>query len=80
MTAELVHDNAGYTPYAGRALEGWPVTVLSRGEVIVEDGKLRAERGRGRYVPRTLSQAGVPAGLKVPEMAQLDAWGTPLEL
>jgi dihydropyrimidinase len=80
ITADLVHDNAGYTPYAGRDLQGWPVTVLSRGEVIVEKGKLNAERGRGRFIPRVLSDAAVPAGLKVPEMAQLDAWGTPLKL
>jgi dihydropyrimidinase len=80
VSAELVHDNAGYTPYAGRALEGWPVTVISRGEVIVEDGTMRGARGRGRYVPRALSQAAIPTGLKVPEIAQLDAWGTPLRL
>ena len=80
VSAELVHDNTGYTPYAGRELQGWPMTVLSRGEVIVRNGVLDAPRGRGRYVPRTLSEAAVPAGLKVPEMAQLDAWGTPLRL
>jgi dihydropyrimidinase len=80
VTADLVHDNAGYTPYAGRDLQGWPVTVLSRGEVIIEDGRLTAERGRGRFVARELSQAAHPSGLKIPEMAQLDAWGTPLKL
>jgi dihydropyrimidinase len=80
ITPDLVHDNAGYTPYAGRELEGWPVTVLSRGEVIVDDGKLLGGRGRGRFIPRSFSQAAVPSGLKVPEMAQLDAWGTPLRL
>jgi dihydropyrimidinase len=80
ISTALVHDNAGYTPYAGRALEGWPVTVISRGEVIVENGTMRGARGRGRFVPRTLSHDAVPAGLKVPEMAQLDAWATPLRL
>ena len=39
-------------PMPGRELQGWPVTVLSRGEVIVEDGKLSAERGRGRFIAR----------------------------
>jgi dihydropyrimidinase len=80
ITPDLVHDNAGYTPYAGRELQGWPVTVLSRGAVIVEKGQLAAERGRGRFLARRLSDAAIPAGLKVPEMAQLDAWGTPLKL
>jgi dihydroorotase-like cyclic amidohydrolase len=27
---EMMHDLAGYTPFAGRKLKGWPVTVLSR--------------------------------------------------
>lgn len=80
VTADLVHDNVGYTPYAGRELRGWPTTVLSRGEVIIDAGTLNAARGRGRYIAREASQATVPAGLKVPEMAQLDAWGTPLKL
>ena len=80
ITDDLIHDNTGYTPYAGRELQGWPVTVLSRGDVIVDDGKLSAERGRGRFISRELSQAAVPSGLKVPEMAQLEAWGTPLKL
>ena len=80
ITPDLVHDNVGYTPYAGRELKGWPATVISRGEVIVENGKLAAERGRGRFIVRAPSDGTTPAGRKVPEMAQLDAWGTPLSL
>jgi len=77
---ELIHDHVGYTPYAGRKLQGWPVIVLSRGEVIISEGRLNAERGRGRFVARALSAASTPLRRKVPEMAQLDAWGTPLKL
>jgi dihydropyrimidinase len=80
VTADLVHDNVGYTPYAGRELTGWPSVVLSRGEVIIENGALKAERGRGRFIARAPSEATTPSGRKVPEMAQLDAWGTPLKL
>lgn len=77
---DLVHDNVGYTPYTGRELKGWPITVLSRGEVIIENGKLNAKRGRGRFIARAPTEATVPSGRKIPEMAQLDAWGTPLKL
>ena len=80
ITKDLVHDNTGYTPYEGRDLTGWPVTVLSRGEVIVENGKLNAERGRGRFIAREPSQSLVPLGRSIPEMAQLDAWNTPLKI
>ncbi len=80
ITKDLVHDQTGYTPYEGRELTGWPMTVLSRGEVIVEDGKLNAARGRGRFLPRERSAALAPLGRAVPEMAQLAAWNTPLQL
>ena len=46
-----LHDNVGYTPYEGREIRGWPITVVSRGRVIVEDGKLHAERGSGQFLP-----------------------------
>ncbi len=78
ITDEMMHDAVGYTPYAGRELLGWPQTVLSRGEVIVDNGSLNAARGRGQYLPRGPLTAAKPAQKQVPEMAQLDAWGTPL--
>ena len=56
---------------------GWPVTVISRGEVIVENGELKATRGRGRFIEREMSDAAQPANRQIPEMAQLEAWGTP---
>ncbi len=80
INPDLMHDNVGYTPYSGRKLKGWPTTVISRGEVIVENGTLSAQRGRGRFIARAPSDATVPSGRKIPEMAQLDIWGTPLEL
>jgi dihydropyrimidinase len=79
VTKDLVHDKTGYTPYEGRELAGWPVTVISRGEVIVDGGKLSAERGRGKFLPRQPSDALQPAGLQIPEMKQLAAWNTPLK-
>ena len=79
VTKELVHDNAGYTPYEGRDLTGWPVVVISRGDVIVEDGKLHAERGRGQFVACERAKRSKPLGRQVPEMAQLAAWNTPLD-
>ena len=80
VVVEQTHDRTGYTPYRGRRLQGWPVTVLSRGEVIVEDGKLAAARGRGQFLAREPSEALRPLGRDVPEMAQLKAWETPLQL
>ncbi len=46
-----LHHNVDYTPYEGRKLVGWPVTVISRGEIVVDDGTLKAEAGREKFLP-----------------------------
>ena len=74
----MLHDNVGYTPYEGRHLHGWPVTVLSRGRIVVEDGALAAERGSGAFLPCALSAYARPAGNPVPELAVTAAAGAPL--
>jgi dihydropyrimidinase len=68
ITDDVVHDHAGYTPYAGRTLQGWPVTVLSRGRVIVEDGKLSVAPGSGQFLARGGGEAAKPAGRLVADM------------
>ena len=62
-----VHDRTGYTPYAGRKIEGWPVTVLRRGAVIVEGGKLAATAGSGQFLARAAGAAAEPTGRLSPE-------------
>jgi dihydropyrimidinase len=78
VTAGLLHDNVGYTPYEGRRLRGWPMIVLSRGRIVVEDGNLIASRGSGAFLPCALSDAARPLGVPVPELAFVSATGTPL--
>lgn len=47
-----LHDGADYSPYEGMTLTGWPVTVLLRGKVMVENGELRGRPGDGNYLTR----------------------------
>jgi dihydropyrimidinase len=55
------HDNMDYTPYEGMRLTGWPVTVLSRGERVVDAGRLVAKPGRGAFVKRgKIDLTGIP--------------------
>ena len=68
ITAGILHDNVGYTPYEGRRLRGWPVTVLSRGRIVIEDGRLVAPRGSGQFLPCALSEAAKPLGVPVAEL------------
>src|SRR5579862_3014675 len=69
VSAANIHDNVGYTPYEGMQLTGWPVTVLSRGRIVVDEGKLIAERGSGVFLPCALSDAAKPLGRPTPELA-----------
>jgi dihydropyrimidinase len=48
-TADM-HTISGYCPYDGMTAQGQIRTVLSRGEVLVEDGQLHGEFGRGRFL------------------------------
>jgi len=56
LTAGMMKDNVGYTPYEGMSVTGWPTTVLSRGRVVVENDRLKVERGTGKFIAR-----GIPA-------------------
>lgn len=73
VTASMLHDNVGYTPYEGRTLRGWPEVVLSRGRVVVRDDVLNAERGSGRYIARGKPE---PMQRKTsgPRQGALSAW------
>jgi dihydropyrimidinase len=69
VSAANIHDNVGYTPYEGMRLNGWPVTVISRGRVVIDDGKLQAPRGSGAFLQCALSDAARPLNRPIPELA-----------
>lgn len=48
----VLHSDVDYSPYQGMRLRGFPSWTISRGEVIVDDGEMVAERGRGRLIER----------------------------
>jgi dihydropyrimidinase len=52
ITNAMLNHQVDYTIYEGMQVEGWPVTTLSRGEVVCVDGAIRAVPGRGRFLPR----------------------------
>jgi dihydropyrimidinase len=52
LAARDLHMRVDYSPYEGQVVRGAPSHVLSRGELIVEDGRFLGQRGRGRFVRR----------------------------
>ncbi len=51
ITNALLHHATDYTPYEGRTVRGWPVTTVSRGEIVWHEGEVRAAPGRGQFLP-----------------------------
>jgi dihydropyrimidinase len=68
VTWEGLHDRAGYTPYEGMTLKGWPTTVINRGRVVVENDVLHVAPGSGEFLKRDLSTLATPLGRKEPEV------------
>ncbi len=70
-----LHDNVGYSPYEGRQLTGWPVTVISRGRVVVENGQFNADKGSGQFLRCESPDASRPLGKPAPEMMKMTGFG-----
>ena len=47
-----MRSNADYSVYDGREVYGWPRFTVSRGEIVLEDGQVVAEPGRGQWLRR----------------------------
>ncbi len=47
-----MRSRAGYSVYDGREVYGWPRFTVSRGEVVLADGQVVAEPGRGQWLHR----------------------------
>jgi dihydropyrimidinase len=52
LSAKTHHMKVDYNPYEGRKVVGGAAAVLSRGDVIVQDGKFVGKKGRGKFVKR----------------------------
>jgi dihydropyrimidinase len=52
LSADSLHSALPFSSYEGITVHGFPVTTISRGEVIVAEGELRGAAGRGRFVER----------------------------
>ncbi|MBY5973731.1 dihydropyrimidinase [Ferrimonas balearica] len=78
VTLEDQHDNMDYTPLEGRELTGRPETVLTRGEVIVDKGALKASEGQGRFFGRAPVDLRARPGASVKEFDPAQNFGTDL--
>jgi len=50
ITNALLQHAIDYTPYEGLEVTGWPMATIRRGEVVMQDGRVEAQPGSGRYL------------------------------
>ncbi|MDA7945945.1 MAG: dihydropyrimidinase [Hyphomicrobiaceae bacterium] len=75
ISDDMVHDNTGYSPFTGHTITGWPECVISRGRIIVRDGKTDMAPGSGKIAKRELSDQAKPLGRIEPEMDETKNFG-----
>ncbi len=63
ITNALLQHAIDYTPYEGLAVTGWPVATIRPGEIVMQDGRVQAEPGSGRYLPVGLYDLIAPRGM-----------------
>ncbi|MEO8036061.1 MAG: dihydropyrimidinase [Acidobacteriota bacterium] len=55
ISAATHHMNVDYSAYEGRKVRGVTKTVLSRGELVIEEGKYVGKPGKGQFLKRGLA-------------------------
>ena len=49
-----LHSDCDYTVWEGWELQGYPVMTISKGNVVMEDGRFTGTKGAGEFLPRQL--------------------------
>ena len=52
ISVDTLHGVCDFTPFEGWETQGWIDTVLSRGNIVIEEDELKAEPGSGKLVKR----------------------------
>lgn len=55
IAAKNLHQNVDYTPFENYKITGKPITVLSRGKIIIENNELKVKSGNGQFIKREKS-------------------------
>jgi dihydropyrimidinase len=52
ITSAQMESSSDFDPYDGYNSHGWPITTISRGQVVVDQQRLTGALGHGRFVHR----------------------------
>lgn len=51
LQADMLHYKAGYTPFEGLKVFGYPETTILRGKIIYDNGNFLGKSGYGQFIP-----------------------------
>ncbi|MFH0702827.1 MAG: dihydropyrimidinase [bacterium] len=54
IKARDLHQNVDYTPFENCKITGKPITVILRGNIIIENNELKAKPGQGKFLKRNI--------------------------
>lgn len=54
LSKDVLHNNISYCLHEGFHVKGYPIVTIARGEIIVEDGEFKGEKGKGRFIKRKI--------------------------
>lgn len=52
LGADTLHMGSDYSPYDGIEVQGYPITTILRGNIIVNDGRFLGKKGFGEFIKR----------------------------
>ncbi len=52
LGADTLHMGSDYSPYEGIKVQGYPITTILRGNIIVENGQFLGQKGFGQFIKR----------------------------
>ena len=55
LSPSVLHNNIDYCLYEGMEVKGFPIITIAKGNIIVEDGQFKGERGAGRFLKRKIN-------------------------
>jgi len=65
ISHEVLHEDVDFTPYEGIEVVGWPMTVFSRGQLLVADGEFVGATGGGEFLRCDRVNLNPPRGNRV---------------
>ncbi|MCL4139729.1 UNVERIFIED_CONTAM: hypothetical protein GTU68_011694 [Idotea baltica] len=67
-----------YTPYEGMEVTGWPIAVMTRGKMVMQNGEMLGSHDHGQFQHRKRFDRSIAPGYCAPEMDHSKNFGTDL--